>query len=250
MATFTRTEKKYLLTKQQYENIYPIIQKYLTVDAYGKELICNQYFDTVDFELIRASIEKPTYKEKLRLRSYGIPNDNTIVFLELKKKYDGIVYKRRIECPLSLINAYLNNKIIDNTTMNLQVMKEIDYFLKFYKPTPKVFISYYRTALYGNKDDKFRITFDSDITYRFDNVDIKSQIKGKKLFDEDKYLMEVKTSQSMPLWLAQLLSKEKIYPTSFSKYGAVYTAELEKWKRVSIYNYQPNTQKMEVKNYV
>ena len=226
-CVFKRSEKKYKLNQQQYEAFMKILNRYMTLDQYGLHTICNLYLDTDDFRLIRRSLEKPIYKEKIRLRSYGVPNENSPVFLELKKKYKGVVYKRRVQMTLNEANTYLSTGTVPFA--DKQVMKEIDYFMQYYeKPVPKVFIAYDRMAYYTDEDENFRITFDTNIRYRYDDVRLESGDRGEKILPDDIYLMEVKAAGSLPRWIIDAFNELKIYPTSFSKYGTIYQETCEK----------------------
>ncbi|MGN0382993.1 MAG: polyphosphate polymerase domain-containing protein [Eubacterium sp.] len=232
MATsyiFKRIEKKYLLNQERYDLLMQTINENMTLDEYGLTRVCNIYCDTDDFELIRRSIDKPVYKEKLRLRTYGIPQGGEDrCFLELKKKYKGIVYKRRIKTTLANAMEYLNSgiKIVPkngkNIERDLQILKEIDEFIQYHNTSPKVYISYDRMAYYGNEDVNFRVTFDMNIRSRFTDLDLRHGDYGDALIDKPYYLMEVKTAGGIPLWMAHKLSELKIYPQSFSKYGRIY----------------------------
>ena len=216
--TFRRVEIKYLIGKNQYDEVRKRIADYMTEDEYGLSRIQSIYFDTENYDLIRNSLEKPKYKEKLRLRAYGkrISPDSG-VFLELKKKYDGIVYKRRIMLPYSEALEYLENGKYPSE--NSQILREIDYFIKYYKPVTRTYVSYDRLALYGNKDPELRITFDSNIRVTFEKTGFSSEDIGERLTEEGEYLMEIKTPYALPLWLCEVLSEARIYPGTFSKYG-------------------------------
>lgn len=221
---FKRVEKKYLLSEEKYGRLLECLDEYMCMDEYGKHTISNIYFDTDTYELISHSIEKPSYKEKLRLRSYGIPNKQSKVFVELKKKYDGVVYKRRISLKLSEAEAYLYHGI--KPDKNSQILKEIDYFIKFYQTKPKLYLAYDRIAYYGKEDSSVRITFDHNIRSREYDLDLSKGDYGIPLLNEDQYLMEVKVAGAMPIWMARLFSELEIYPTSFSKYGNIYKQRL------------------------
>ncbi len=225
-TVFRRVEKKYLLTKEQYEKLIESIKEYIEIDTYDYSVICNIYFDTDDYILVNRSLLKPIYKEKIRLRSYGIPNKDSNVFLEIKKKYKGVVNKRRISIPLKEIYKYLNTGIYPKC--NKQIMNEIDYCFKFYNLKPKVFIAYDRHSYRGIDNKEFRITFDQNIRSRTTDLYLENGDQGNSLFKNGEYLMEVKTLDSYPLWFVKILSKLKIYPTSFSKYGNVYKQEILK----------------------
>ena len=223
---FKRYEKKFFLTPEQYELFIKKINAYVSPDEYGEYTICNIYYDTDDYRLIRASIEKPVYKEKLRVRSYGVPENDGKVFIELKKKFDGIVYKRRITTSPALVEPFL--KGIRSADKNDQIAKEIEYFQSFYGAVPKVFIAYDRTAFKGNEDEELRITFDKNIRYRLDNLNLLNGDSGEKILDDDRILMEIKLAGTCPLWLSHILSELKINSTSFSKYGTCYREHILK----------------------
>ena len=223
---FKRTEKKYLLNKTQYDRIRESLSPYMQEDDYGLSLISNIYFDTENFDLIRISTEKPIFKEKLRLRSYGVPKDSDTVFLEIKRKYDGTVYKRRIALSYKEAYDFIYNGIHPNN--DSQIMREIDYFMNFHKPSPKVYLSYNRIALYGTENKDIRITFDSDIISRNYDLCLKKGSYGERLINENSYLMEIKIAGAMPLWLVEILNQNKIYPNSFSKYGTVFKLKRHK----------------------
>lgn len=212
-------------------------KKYMVPDMYNRDKefyqICNIYCDTVDNRLIRASIEKPVYKEKLRLRSYGTPDIDANVFVEIKKKYNGIVNKRRTSMSLREAYDYLNNNIypdMNNVHINKQVFREIDYFKKYYNIIPKLYLSYDRRAYFERDDGNFRVTFDKNITTRRYELGLEYGSYGKKLLDKGTYLMEIKINRAVPLWFTRILSELRIYPVSFSKYGTEY-------KRYVIDNY-------------
>ena len=223
---FKRVEKKYLLSEDLYQKLFEKMNNYITVDIYDFSTICNIYFDTDDYLLVNRSIEKSIYKEKVRLRSYGIPKKNSKVFLEIKKKYKGVVGKRRVSAPLKEFYKYFNTGKYPN--VDTQIMNEIDYCFKFYNLKPKVFLAYDRYSYEGKDDSNFRITFDKNIRSRTDNLYLENGDNGMLLLDKNCYIMEVKTLGAYPLWFAQILSELNIYPTSFSKYGNVYKKQIFK----------------------
>lgn len=227
--TFKRYEKKYLISQSQYEAFLSDLQEYIVEDKYANYTICNIYYDTSHYELIQKSISKPFYKEKLRLRSYGRVQEDGKVFLEIKKKSDGIVYKRRKQMPLSIALGYVqgNVKLEDGG----QIGQELDWFLKRYQVMPRVYIAYDREAYVGKEDDLLRITFDRAIRYREERLDLAEGTEGSLLLPDDQMVMEIKISESFPFWLARLLSKHKIYPTSFSKYGTYYKQKMLKERK-------------------
>ncbi len=227
--SFARFEKKYRLNTEEYQKFIARIKENVHHDDYYESSICSIYFDTDDFRLIRESIEKPIYKEKFRIRSYGIPNENSDVFLEIKKKYKGTVYKRRIMMPLNKARAYLTNYSISENQEkieNKQIFREIDWFLHSYNLLPKAFIAYDRLAYVGNEDDNLRITFDKNIRYRTDMLDMKYGDFGLLIDNLNPTVMEIKFQNTIPLWLADDLCNMHLYPTPFSKYGQVYKTAL------------------------
>lgn len=217
---FKRYELKYLINDAQYSAVMPAMEDKMCGDEYGKSDICNIYFDTPDHRLIRRSLEKPVYKEKLRLRSYGTPSADSRVFLELKKKYESVVYKRREAMSYSEALGFIKAPVPRS-----QITKEIAYFMSFYPElTPAVFLSYKREAYYGISDSGLRVTFDNDILWRNTDIVLSAGIYGMPILPDGMRLMEIKTSSAIPLWLAAMLSEQRIRQTSFSKYGRAYEA--------------------------
>lgn len=230
---FQRIEKKYMLTPEQYHSLLHRMEDYMQLDEYGLSKICNVYYDTEDDQLIRTSLEKPPYKEKLRMRSYGVPKADNKVYIEIKKKYNNVVYKRRISLKLHEAEDYLIRGI--RPKQDSQILHEIDYFMSYYKPIPKLYLAYDRTAYFGKQDPDFRMTFDSGIRSRRESLSLAYGDVGKKLLEKECYLLEVKAAGAYPLWLANAMSDLKIYPISFSKYGEIYKKELtEKKKKENI----------------
>lgn len=243
---FSRHEIKYLVTSEQRKIINEAIKEHMIPDTHGMSTICNVYYDTPDFRLIRRSQEKPNYKEKIRVRSYGTPNEKDVVFLELKKKFDGVVYKRRIELPEKIVESYMKNEvslseiidIIKNQNKNApadaekgnpQIAKEIDYFKSFYKNLkPAVYLSYDRCAFFSSEDTSLRITFDKNICWRQTYVRLTEKPGGYHLLEEGTSLMEIKTATALPIWLVDALSEAEARPASFSKYGHAYETILRR----------------------
>lgn len=220
-AVFKRHELKYILTKEQKEHILKSIEPYMKLDKYGRTTIQNIYFDTENYRLIRRSIEKPDYKEKLRVRRYVNKNTGNKVFVEIKKKYEKVVYKRRLSLQEEEAMQWLTGKV--PCEIDSQIAREIDYFLQYYGGLkPALFLSYEREAYYSQDGSDFRITFDENVRCRQERIMFQSDAGGIFVLDEDKVLMEIKCSGGMPMWMAEILSKEKIYKTSFSKYGTAY----------------------------
>lgn len=218
--SFKRYEKKYILTQDQLSRMLAGMEDYVCADEFGRYTICNIYYDTDDFQLIRTSLEKPVYKEKLRMRSYGTPGGQDKVFVELKKKYDGIVYKRRTVMQAADAVSYIHNG--NAPEQEDQICHEIDWFMRSYRPTPKVFIAYDRTAFAGLDDPNLRITFDTNLRWRDTDLDLRLGDHGAPILPPDQILMEIKIPGTAPVWLAHLLSEIGAFPTSFSKYGTCY----------------------------
>lgn len=225
---FSRVELKYLLSTEDVDALMPLLAENMDCDPYnygGKTYqISNIYFDTAQNELIIKSLEKPVYKEKLRLRSYGrVENPEQTVFLEIKKKFDGVVYKRRTPFTYNNAISFLEEqKLPENEKTNWQVLREIMDLQKRYELLPRVFISYERLAFFGNNNSDFRITLDRNILTRREDLRLDSEIYGTPLLQEGMWLMEAKAFKSFPLWFAKFLSNRKIYSRSFSKYGSEY----------------------------
>jgi hypothetical protein len=223
-CSFERVEEKYMLTRAQYETILRGIGPYMQSDQFASYAICNLYYDTDDYQLIRASLDKPVYKEKLRMRSYGVPGDHDEVFVELKKKFDGVVYKRRVVLEADEAVRYIHDDVPPRERD--QICREIDFFMRSYRPKPKVFISYDREAYAGIELPDLRLTFDTNLRWRDTELDLRCGNFGSPLLGPDQILMEVKIPGSAPVWLARLLSEAGAFPTSFSKYGAYYKQQI------------------------
>lgn len=216
MDVFNRVEKKYILNKEQFDKIKAILSEKMKKDSFHDDVytISSIYLDTDNFDLIRKSIDKPIYREKVRLRCYGVPSLDSKVFLEIKKKYNGFGNKRRIS--LKLKDAYLF--INGNLEVDSQIGRELKYVLNFYNLKPKVYIVYDRLAF---QDGDFRITLDFNIRSRIDNLYLESHDNLVSL-DDNIYIMEAKSLNAYPSWFINVLSDLKIYPKSFSKYGNIY----------------------------
>ncbi len=229
IEVFNRYEKKFIISDDIYRKIKPQFEDYMEVDEFSRNgdfyTICNIYYDTKDNEIIRKSIEKPAYKEKLRLRSYGVVGPKDKVYLEIKKKFNGCVNKRRTSIKLEDAYQYLvtKKKPTLESSMNEQILNEIDFMIQRYPSLqPALFLSYERSAMFGIENKNFRITFDRNILTRRYDLGLHFGLYGEFLLPKDQWIMEVKIDKAAPLWFAELLSRYKIYPTSFSKYGTEY----------------------------
>ena len=228
IEVFNRYEIKFLLNRIQFEAMKRAIADKVVPDKFNvgdkSYTICNIYYDTLDDELIRQSLSKPVYKEKLRLRSYGVPKADTPVFLEIKKKYNKIVNKRRTTIDLESARLLTESQIRPENLeyLNPQVTDEIMYFVRTYGIMPKAYIAYDRQAYSGIEDKDLRITFDKNIRTRRTELSLEAGDYGRQLLNEGIWLMEIKCAGAMPMWLVKVLSENKIYKTSFSKYGTEY----------------------------
>ena len=223
--TFERRELKYRITDAQRAALEAAFGARIVPDEHGESTICNIYYDTADHRLIRASLEKPAYKEKLRLRSYGVTEPGGEVFLELKKKYKGIVYKRRITLPEDAAGEFIAGRA--PLGEHGQIGREIEYFTAFYAPLlPAVHLSYERSAWFSREDRDLRITFDKNIRFRQEDVSLTLPAGGRRILPEGESLMEIKAAAALPLWLVSELDTLDIYQSTFSKYGEAYKAIL------------------------
>ena len=232
LQTFKRYEDKFLLTENQYELLLKKLEGYMRFDSHcknGTYKICNIYFDTPDNEVLRRSVNKPYYKEKLRLRSYGTPSDDdSPVFLELKKKIGGIVNKRRAALTYGQAKEYLQSgaKPADLSYTDRQVLSEIDWFIKNNPVIPYAYVSYDRIAMFGAEDRSLRLTLDSNLQARRHDLSLAHGSCGHLLLPQDHRLMEIKISGAIPIRLARILSELEIYSRSFSKIGTEYRSML------------------------
>lgn len=233
IEVFNRREIKYLLSDDDKDALLETLGNYMNNDPFNKDgkpySICNIYLDTSADELIRKSLEKPFFKEKIRLRSYGTAKLSDTVYLESKKKYNSVVNKRRT--PFKLEDAYhyfQTGEISESPKINRQVMREIDYIFHFYNLLPRVFISYDRWAFFEKNNSDFRLTIDTNLQTRRDNLRLEIPSSGEQLLPDGKWLVEAKAFKAFPLWFVQFLSKRKIVSTSFSKYGTEYSRYLER----------------------
>ena len=219
-AVFKRKEVKYLLTEAQLAALRPALETHMEPDAFAHSSISNLYYDTPDFRMLRRSQEKPVYKEKLRLRSYGVPDEETQVFPEIKKKAEGIVYKRRVSMPYGDAIRYLSRR---RPGEDGQIFQELNWMLLAYGSlAPRIFLSYERDSWKGREDPSLRLTLDREILWRTEALDLRRGAWGEPLLEPNQVLMEVKISNAAPLWLAEALSENGIFPISFSKCGRAF----------------------------
>ncbi len=220
IVVMKRYEMKYLLDPEQTEYFKKSLEGHMKIDKFGLTSIASLYYDTPDFRLIRTSIEKPPFKEKIRLRSYGIADDESPVFLELKRKAYGIVYKRRVQSKIPLVKKFFDCE--GDICAGGQINREITTFRDYYETlVPACMIIYDRIA-YFQPDGDLRLTIDHNPRYRYEDLDLRVSMDGNSLLDKGWTILEVKVQQAVPLWLSAILTKGHIYKNSFSKYGEAY----------------------------
>jgi hypothetical protein len=236
---FNRIEKKYLISAAQYERIAQRLCEHTIPDNYegnnGRYHVCSLYYDTPDRALIRRSLQKPFYKEKLRLRSYDIYSPGGIVFAEIKKKVGKMGNKRRIALRADTAHEFLTSGFLpceEEQIEGLQITAEIRTLLMRYdmKLAPSILLHYDRMALIGKDDKELRISFDKELFAESSVLSFAGNGLAQRLIPDDRIIMEIKTHYSIPLWLTSVLSEEKVYPRGFSKYGQAYLAELARKK--------------------
>ncbi len=221
--TFKRYEIKYLLTEEQHDRLRVLMNDHMVPDEWGPSTVCNVYYDTPSHLLVRRSAEKPNYKEKVRVRSYGLRKEDGPVFLELKKKVDGVVYKRRA----TLDAEHARELLAGEGRPQSQIERELDYTCRRYGGlVPSFFIAYDREAFYDPCDHEFRMTFDRRVRTRTTDMCLTKSDAGEQLLEDGLVLLEVKAGGAVPLWLVSFLSREGLYKTSFSKVGMAWQREL------------------------
>lgn len=218
--TFKRYEKKYLLSPDEYARIRARLDAFIEPDEFFSSTVCSVYYDTEDFEFIRRSIDAPVYKEKLRLRSYNVPCADDAVFIELKRKFKGLVYKRRAVLPADEARRCLSGEC--PLPGGSQIMRELDWFVANNDVRPRVFIACDREAYRARDDAELRITFDKSIRWRQTELDLTAGAHGEELLPPGYVLMEIKLPDAAPMWLAHMLSEDALFPRGFSKYGECY----------------------------
>ena len=230
---FARVETKYLLTLPQAAALeMGLMRLGFGKTDFGSPRVQSLYYDTADYALIRMSLERPAYKEKLRLRAYGEPGALTQSFVEIKKKYNGVVYKRRTAMPLrEAMDDLYWGRMPEKAG---QVGREVQWMMHRYGLRPAAVISYDRDAWFCPEQPGVRITFDRRLTFRDWALDLNSGEPGLPLLPADRRLMEIKTNGVYPLWLTQLLRETDARRTHFSKYGLAYLQYI-----------RPQTEKME-----
>ena len=224
IVVMKRYELKYILNQRQTEFFKEALQGHMALDQYGRTSIASLYYDTPDYRLIRTSVEKPPFKEKIRLRSYGLATKESPVFLELKRKAYGIVYKRRVQSTIPLVEKFFAGS--GDVCAPGQINREITYFRDYYSVlVPACLIIYDREAYFEPGGD-LRVTLDFNPRYRSERLDLTVSMDGVSLLPEGSAILEIKVQQAEPLWLTSILDRGEIRKTSFSKYGEAYRQQL------------------------
>jgi hypothetical protein len=225
---FERYEEKYLVCAEQGAEFKKLILRHMEPDQYGEYLVQNLYYDTENWDVVRASTQKPLYKEKMRLRCYNMPHTNSKLFLELKKKFAGIVYKRRIAIPFTALSSRSVHDVVKEE--NSQIARELDFYLNQHDVFQRMYIAYRRIAFTSTAQQSstecegLRVTFDSDIRFRLDHLDYANPDNGYGILPQGTMVMEIKTQGGVPLWMARSLAENRIFPMAFSKYGVCYSS--------------------------
>ena len=230
IVVMKRYELKYILSPEQTAYLKERLQGHMVLDKYGKTSIASLYYDTPSFRLIRASVEKPSFKEKIRLRSYGIATEESPVFLELKRKAEHVVYKRRIQGTVGAAEQFFEGK--GNAFPAGQISKEIAAFRDYYQNLQPACLIIYDRVAYYEPGGNLRLTIDENPRYRMHDLDLTSSLSGELLLPKGWTILEIKIQDAMPIWLADILDKGKIYKTSFSKYGEAYKREITKFYQI------------------
>ena len=224
IVVMKRYELKYLLTGAQTEYLKESLEGHMKLDQYGRTSIASLYYDTPNYQLIRTSVEKPPFKEKIRLRSYGLATRESPVYLELKRKAYGIVYKRRVKTTIPLVEKFFAGS--GDICAGGQINKEITYFRDYYGTlVPACLIIYDREAYFEPGGD-LRLTIDFHPRYRTDHLDLTYSMDGLPLRPQGDTILEIKVQEAMPLWLTRILDEGQIYKNSFSKYGEAFRQQL------------------------
>ena len=228
IVVMKRYEMKYIMSPEQTEYFKKSVEGHMKIDKFGLTSIASLYYDTPNYRLIRTSVEKPAFKEKIRLRSYGIATDTSPVFLELKRKAYGIVYKRRVQSTIPLVKKFFDCE--GDICAGGQINREITAFRDYYQTlVPACMIIYDRVA-YFQPDGDLRLTIDHNPRYRYEDLDLRCSMDGTSLLKDGYTILEVKVQQAVPLWLSDIITKGRIYKGSFSKYGEAYRQQLLKVK--------------------
>lgn len=227
---FQRYELKYLIPFDKYKAIAKALidsgkMRYDKFgDGYGRYNIVSLYFDSDDKKIYYETRNKLRFRQKLRLRVYDNATINSPAFLEVKQKFNKVVNKRRTKIKLADAYDYIKfgrnseNGLEEYNPSNPQILEEVEAFRSLYDLKPRLVVSYDRQAFHGIEDPDLRVTFDYNLTTRDDNLRIEDGPYGMYFVDPNLSVMEVKVSQSVPFWLARLLSEYECPRKSVSKF--------------------------------
>lgn len=220
---FERKETKYIINKATFDDFFHELMTYMNVDEYGLHTIFSLYFDTDNYTFIQHSLTKPVYKEKFRVRSYGVPTEESLLFLEIKKKVSGIVYKRRVPIPYQDYKRWQETGDLPMDVQTTQIGKEVRWlFTQHTDLRPRVLIAYDRLSLFDKEETAFRVTFDQHIRFRQTDLHFSGETQDELVAPEVDVWMEVKALGAYPLWFVSLLAAYDIRKASFSKYAQTY----------------------------
>jgi len=215
----TRQEVKYLISRASHDALLRDLANHLVPNKFFAQTIHNVYFDNDTNDLILRSIEKKEFKDKLRLRAYHMDGELGNPLIELKKKYKGTSYKRRIKLTIEQARDLINGGALNHTG---QIADEMRFLIARTGCTPKMYIGYDRASYDVVGHDDLRITFDSNVRCRTTNLDFAPNPADKNIIDADHYILEIKAADTFPLWLTDALTRNGIFPQSFSKYARAF----------------------------
>ncbi|PPA70267.1 polyphosphate polymerase domain-containing protein [Jeotgalibacillus proteolyticus] len=237
---FKRYEIKYLIPFKQYLSLREKLLPYMTFDTYGnpegKYNIVSLYYDSDDYSIYYETRNKLRFRQKLRLRIYDQADLNSTAFFEIKQKFKNVVNKRRTSIPLNEAYALsdLDYDDIDFAAFNAsnpQILKEAMHFKQLYQLKPEVVVSYDRQAFSGIYEKDLRVTFDYNLMCRNHDLSIENGPQGLNFVDPGMVVLEVKVSETVPFWLARLLSEFDCSKQSVSKFCTSIDLMLEEEQR-------------------
>lgn len=232
---FNRYELKYIVNKALYKELLQALQGHVFMDKHGDQdgyyMVMNLYYDTADHLFFNETVNRQQFRQKLRLRGYNHINRDSNVFLEIKKKYRGVVYKRRTLLKLPEAYAFLADTLSKKDyslydASNTQILGEVDFLKQFYQLEPKVIVSYDRQAFQGIHEEDLRVTFDRNLLKRETDLRIESRSDGELFMDPSLYVLEVKVNDRIPLWLSHILNDFQCWRQGYSKYTSSYNSDL------------------------
>ena len=215
--TFQRKELKYLLDAPSLYRLREAVSRHLLPSEFGTSQVNSLYLDTRERSVIARSVEKPLYKEKLRIRWYrsGSLATASEAFVELKKKHKGIVYKRRLAVSPQTAIGFSRGSGLGGS----QIAREIEAARqRMGDLLPSALVICRRTSFGSDGEGELRITFDEGLRV----LDLFDGGQTVYPLEPGQVVLEVKGANAHPFWLVDALSAERAYPVAFSKYGAFY----------------------------